>query len=73
MLLPKLIALFNNPVQLIVAVKSLSQKIQSTVGIELINGDNIQAATKNLAGKLPSLLTGTANFITNLLLMFLIF
>lgn len=72
MLLPKLIALFNNPVQLIVAVKSFSQKIQSAVGIELINGDNLQSATKNLAGKLPSLLTGTANFITNLLLMFFV-
>ncbi|MEO8961660.1 MAG: AI-2E family transporter [Ginsengibacter sp.] len=72
MLLPKLTALFNNPVQLIVAAKSLSQQIQSTVGIELINGDNLQTATKNLAGKLPSLLTGTANFITNLLLMFFV-
>ena len=71
MLLPKLIALFNNPVPLIVTVKSFSQKIQNTVGIEIISGDNLQAATKNLAVKLPSLLTGTANFITNLLLMLL--
>lgn len=72
MLLPKLIALFNNPVPLIVTVKSFSQKIQDTVGIEIISGDNLQAATKNLAVKLPSLLTGTANFITNLLLMFFV-
>ncbi|HET7115806.1 MAG TPA: AI-2E family transporter [Hanamia sp.] len=72
MLLPKLVALFNNPVQLIVAVKSFSQKIHDTTGIELINGDNLQAATKNLAGKLPSLLTGTANFVTNLLIMFFV-
>lgn len=72
MLLPKVVALFNNPVQLIVAVKSFSQKIHAATGVELINGDNLQAATKNLASKLPSLLTGTANFVTNLLLMFFV-
>ncbi|MEO9144473.1 MAG: AI-2E family transporter [Ginsengibacter sp.] len=72
MLLPKVIDLFNNPVQLIVAVKSFSQKIQDATGVELINGDNLQTATKNLAGKLPSLLTGTANLVTNLLLMFFV-
>lgn len=72
MLLPKVIALFNNPVQLIVAVKSFSQRIHDATGIDLINGDNLQTATKNLAGKLPSLLTGTANFVTNLLLMFFV-
>jgi predicted PurR-regulated permease PerM len=72
MLMPKLVALFDNPVQLIVAVKSFSQKIQDAIGIELINGENLQNATKNLAGRLPSLLTGTANFITNLLLMFFV-
>ncbi len=72
MLMPKVIDVFNNPVQLVVAVKSFSEKIQNATGVELINGDNIQAATKNLAGKLPSLLTGTANFVTNLLLMFFV-
>lgn len=72
MLMPKVIDVFNNPVQLVVAVKSFSEKIHNATGVELINGDNIQAATKNLAGKLPSLLTGTANFVTNLLLMFFV-
>ena len=72
MLMPKVIDVFNNPVQLVVAVKSFSEKIHKATGVELINGDNIQAATKNLAGKLPSLLTGTANFVTNLLLMFFV-
>lgn len=72
MLMPRLVALFDNPVQLIVAFKSFSHKIQDTTGIELINGDNLQSATKNLASRLPSLLTGTANFITNLLLMFFV-
>lgn len=71
-LLPKLVALFNNPVQLIVAMKLFSAKVQSATGIELINGENLQLATKNLAGKLPIFLTGTANFITNLLLMFFV-
>jgi predicted PurR-regulated permease PerM len=71
-ILPKLVALFNNPVPLIVAVKTFSAKIQSTTGIEIINGNNLQEITKNLASKVPMLLTGTANFITNLLLMFFV-
>lgn len=72
MLLPRVVALFNNPVQFIVAVKIFSAKVQNATGIELINGDNIQAATKNLASRLPMFLTGTANFISNLLLMFFV-
>ena len=69
---PKLIALFNNPVPLIVAVKGFSEKIQGATGIELYNGDNLQLAMKNLAGRVPMLLTSTANFITNLVLMFFV-
>ncbi len=72
MLLPKLIALFNNPVPLIVAVKGFSEKIQAATGIELYNGDNLQLAMKNLAGRVPMLLTSTANFVTNLVLMFFV-
>ncbi len=72
MLLPKLIALFNNPVPLIVAVKGFSEKIQGATGIELYNGDNLQLAMKNLAGRVPMLLTSTANFVTNLVLMFFV-
>lgn len=72
MLVPKLVALFNNPVPLIVAVKGFSQKIQDATGIELFNADNLQLAMKNVAGKLPMFLTGTANFVTNLVLMFFV-
>lgn len=72
LLLPKLVDLFNNPVQLIVAVKSFSQKIEDATGIAIIDGENLQTATKNLATRLPSFLSGTANFITNLLLMFFV-
>ena len=72
MLLPKLVALFNNPIPLVVAVKTFSQKVQEATGIELFNGENVQLAMKNVAGKLPMFLTGTANFITNLLLMFFV-
>src|ERR1700712_2143548 len=32
---PKLVALFNNPVQLMIAVKSLSQRVVEATGIEL--------------------------------------
>ena len=72
MLLPKLIAVFNNPVPLVVAVKSFSEKIQAATGIELYNGDNLQLAMKNVAGRLPMFLSSTANFITNLVLMFFV-
>jgi predicted PurR-regulated permease PerM len=71
-LVPKVVALFNNPVPLIIAVKTFSAKIHDATGIELINGDNLQAVSKNLASKVPMLLTGTANFVTNLLLMFFV-
>ena len=71
-LLPKIIAVFNNPVQILVAVKTFSQKIQSSTDIELYNPDNLQTAMKNLAGRLPMFLTGTANFLTNLILMFFV-
>ncbi len=72
LLIPKLVALFNDPVQLIVAVKTLSQKIQYATGIELYNGESLQNASKKLASNLPMFLTGTANFLTNLLLMFFV-
>ncbi len=69
---PKLIALFNDPVQLMIAVKSLSQKILEATGIELYNGNSFRNATQKLANNIPMLLTGTANFLTNLLLMFFV-
>jgi predicted PurR-regulated permease PerM len=69
---PKLVALFNNPVQLMIAVKSFSQRIFEATGIELYNGSSLKSATQKLANNIPVLLTGTANFLTNLLLMFFI-
>ena len=71
-LLPKMIAVFNDPVQIIVAVKTFSQKIHGSTGIDLYNPDNLQTAMKNVAGRLPMFLTGTANFLTNLILMFFV-
>ena len=69
---PKLVALFNNPVQLLVAMKSFSQKIQEATGIEFFNAEALKNATKQIAGNLPMFLSGTANFITNLILMFFV-
>ena len=69
---PKLIALFNNPVQLLIAVKSFSQKIQDATGMEVFNSNTLKDATQKLASNLPLLLTGTANFLTNLILMFFV-
>ncbi len=72
LLVPKLVAIFNNPVQLMVAVKSFSQKIFETSGVELYNADSLKSATQKLANNIPVLLTGTANLLTNLLLMFFV-
>ena len=69
---PKLVALFNNPVQLMIALKGFSQKILDATGVELYNGNSFKNATQRLANNIPALLTGTANFLTNLLLMFFI-
>ena len=55
-----------------VAVKTFSQKVMEATGIELYNGQSLQNATQKIAGSLPSFLTGTANFVTNLLLMFFV-
>jgi predicted PurR-regulated permease PerM len=72
LLMPRIIELFNNPVQIMVAVKTFSQKVMEATGIELYNGQSLQNATQKIAGSLPSFLTGTANFVTNLLLMFFV-
>jgi predicted PurR-regulated permease PerM len=69
---PKLIELFNNPVQILIAVKSFSQKIQDATGIELFNSESLKNASRQLAGNIPLLLTSTANFLTNLILMFFV-
>ncbi len=72
LLMPKLVALFNNPVPLIVALKSFAGRIEETIGIQVYNPENIKAATQKFANNIPALLTGTANFVTNLLLMFFV-
>jgi predicted PurR-regulated permease PerM len=72
MVTPKLIALFNNPVQLMIAVKSFSQQVQDATGLELFNSANLKNASQKLANNIPMLLTGTVNFLTNLLLMFFV-
>jgi len=48
-LVPKVVALFNNPVQLMVAAKTFAAKIQNATGIELINGDNLQTVQGSYA------------------------
>ncbi|MEO6682314.1 MAG: AI-2E family transporter [Ginsengibacter sp.] len=72
LLLPKLVGIFNNPVQIMVAIKTFAFKIQDTIGIEFYNGENVKEALQRVAAQLPSFLTGTANFLTNLLLMFFV-
>lgn len=72
LVMPRLVALFNDPVQWVVALKAFSQKIEHATGIEIYNPETLQNATKRIAAVLPTFLTGTANFATNLLLMFFV-
>ena len=72
LLLPKLVEIFNNPVQIMVAIKTFAQKIENAVGINVYDGQNLKDTLQKVAGRLPLLLTGTANFLTNLLLMFFV-
>lgn len=72
LLMPKLVALFNNPVPLIIALKSFASKIEATIGIQIYNPENVKTATQRIASNIPALLSGTANFVTNLLLMFFV-
>ncbi|MEP6594958.1 MAG: AI-2E family transporter [Ginsengibacter sp.] len=67
---PKLISLFNNPVEIMVAVKTFSGKIQHAIGLELLSTENVKNTTRNLANKFPVFLTSTANIVGNLLIMF---
>lgn len=72
LLSPKLVDIFNNPVEMMVAIKTFAQKVEETIGINIYDGENLKNTLQKVAGKLPGLLTGTANFLTNLLLMFFV-
>jgi len=72
LVIPKIVAVFNNPEQMVLAVSTFSQKVQAATGIEIYNGESLQNASKKIANNLPMFLTGTANFVTNLLLMFFV-
>ncbi len=72
LLTPKLVALFNNPVQLMVAVQTFSDKVYEAIGVRILDPENLKTALERLANNIPALLSGTANFLTNLLLMFFV-
>ncbi|MCO6496536.1 MAG: AI-2E family transporter [Chitinophagaceae bacterium] len=70
LLTPKLVDLFNNPVPIMVAIESISQKVHDAVGFKILDPENAKIAMQKIAANIPALLTGTANFLTNLILMF---
>ena len=69
---PRIVAIFDNPENLIFIGRNISDKIQHVTGIEIFSDGSLQTTIKNLAGKLPWVLTSTANIISNLLLMFFV-
>ena len=69
---PKLIALFNNPVEITVALKSFSNKILQSTGFEPFSTENVKSVTQKVANSVPQILGVTANLVTNLLIMFFV-
>jgi len=69
---PKLTALFNNPVEIMVALKTFSLKIQEATGFEPFSAENVKALTLKIANSVPKILSVTANLVTNLLIMFFV-
>lgn len=69
---PKLISLFNNPVEIMVAVKSFSARIEDATNMELFSSETVKNTTRNIANRFPGFLTGTANIISNLLIAFFV-
>jgi predicted PurR-regulated permease PerM len=72
LIMPKLVSLFNNPVEIMVAVKSFSTKIEHAIGMELLSTENVKNTTRNIANKVPVFLSSTANIVSNLLIMFFV-
>ena len=72
LIMPKLVSLFNNPVEIMVAVKSFSTKIERAIGMELLSTENVKNTTRNIANKVPVFLSSTANIVSNLLIMFFV-
>lgn len=73
MVSPKLTSLFSNPEELLVATKLFSEKIFNYTGIQLFSDENIKNLQQEIATVLPKFLTGTANIISNLLIMLFLF
>ena len=69
---PKLIALFNDPEEIMMAVKTFSAKIQQATGFEPFSPDNIKVLSQKIANSVPKILSVTVNLITNLLIMFFV-
>lgn len=69
---PKLSALFNDPVEITIAVKTFSNKIQESTGFAPFSGENVKAAMQKMANSVPKILSVTVNLITNLLIMFFV-
>jgi len=72
LIMPKLVSLFNNPAEIMVAVKSFSNKIEHAIGMELLSTENVKNTTRNIANKVPVFLSSTANIVSNLLIMFFV-
>lgn len=69
---PKIVALFSDPVQMLVALQTFANKVKEAIGITLYDAETVKETLQKLANNIPALLTGTANFLTNLVLMFFI-
>lgn len=67
---PKVNEIINNQDKIITVVEGVSKTIAEKTGRELLTNENIKTSIQKITAIVPSLLSGTANFIFNLFMMF---
>lgn len=70
---PKISDMFSNPVELITAARAFSDKLAGYIGMHILSDQSVDALKRWLANIFPKFLTGTANLVSNLLIMFFLF
>jgi predicted PurR-regulated permease PerM len=67
---PKINQVVQNQDKIVTAIQSVSEKISSKTGIEVLSAENTKTITQKVSAFVPMLLGGTVTMLTNLLMMF---
>lgn len=69
---PKIHNVFSHSDELVQGVKSLSDRITSFVGVEVVTLDTIGSMKDRISGFIPTFLNSTANILSNIAVMFFV-